>query len=163
MFSERGKRPILRWVFDRPDIGVFTQALRSCSTHCLFVWERIVLLPEDWLTTLAWDLSLGLDSTVRGKARRYTLLILRQYHSFARLAVLKGDMRLDKRTRIEIGTRSGNEAVSTEATTLIQSMHFTTEKIPLIRYAVNVYLFFFIFFLLIFTYKHRYYVSNIFF
>lgn len=53
---------------------------------------------------------------MRGKAKRYTLLILRQYHSFVRLAVFKGDMRIDNKTRVETDAKSGNEAVSTKVT-----------------------------------------------
>lgn len=103
MFSGRRRRsrtgPFFDECFDRPDIRVFTQALRSYSAHCLFARENGTA-PEG----LSNDISLGfVFGAARGKARRYTLLILRRYRSFTRLVVLKGDTRADKTTRVGTG------------------------------------------------------------
>lgn len=81
-----------------PDIRVFIRALRiHTRTRCpTFIRERATdSQKRDKLTTLARDLSLGVyvgRVTERAGQEWYALLILRLYHSFTRLRVVKGEI-----------------------------------------------------------------------
>lgn len=93
--------------YDLPDIRVFIRALRIHSTRCpTFVRERATTPAGAGLTTLARDLSLGLRATGRAGQEWYILLILRLYHSFTKLRVVKGEI------YAEIGKQAAEEEVS---------------------------------------------------
>lgn len=78
---------------DLPDIRVFIRALRIHSTRCPttpFVRER---LPQERANNISSGFVFGAGYTGgNGGAERYILLILRLYHSFTRLGVVKGDV-----------------------------------------------------------------------
>lgn len=80
---------------DLPDIRVFIRALRIHSTRCptTLVRER---LPQERANNISSGFVFGAGYTGcprgNGGAERYILLILRLYHSFTRLGVVKGDV-----------------------------------------------------------------------
>lgn len=90
---ERGGRRVV--TPDLPDIRVFIRALRIHSTRCptTLVRER---LPQERANNISSGFVFGAGYTGcprgNGGAERYILLILRLYHSFTRLGVVKGDV-----------------------------------------------------------------------